>query len=133
VDAGDSAAALPILVVDDNHDAADFLCDLLRSMGCAVSVAYDPAQALQEAARAMPALAILDIGLPGMSGYELAEHMRRLPQGAATVFVALTGYAQQDDRLRSRASGFAGHLVKPVGADELRAMLHKLPAAGARP
>jgi CheY-like chemotaxis protein len=130
---GAGAAALPVLVVDDNRDGADFLADLLRSMGYAVTVAYDPAQALQEAARAMPAVAILDIGLPGMNGYELAEHMRRLPQGAAVVFVALTGYGQHDDKLRSRASGFAGHLVKPVGVDELQAVLLRLTTAGGRP
>ena len=130
---GAGAAALPVLVVDDNRDGADFLADLLRSMGYAVTFAYDPAQALQEAARAMPAVAILDIGLPGMNGYELAEHMRRLPQGAAVVFVALTGYGQHDDKLRSRASGFAGHLVKPVGVDELQAVLLRLTTAGGRP
>ena len=127
--AADAAAAVRqhILVVDDNHDAADFLAELLRAQHHQVSVAYDPAQALQLAAGAMPAVAILDIGLPGMSGYELAGHLRRMPGGAALTCIAVTGYGQEDDKLRSRAAGFAGHLVKPIEMRELEAMLGASP------
>ncbi|MCC6070029.1 ATP-binding protein [Massilia sp. GCM10020059] len=126
--AADAAAVRQhILVVDDNHDAADFLAELLRAQHHQVSVAYDPAQALQLAAGAMPAVAVLDIGLPGMSGYELAGHLRRMPGGGALACIAVTGYGQEDDKLRSRAAGFAGHLVKPIDMRELEALLGASP------
>ena len=118
-----AAARQHILVVDDNRDAADFLAELLSAQGHVVSVAYDPAQALHHAASGMPAVAILDIGLPGMSGYELAGHLRRMPGGAGLACIAVSGYGQEDDKLRSRAAGFAGHLVKPIEMGDLETML----------
>ncbi|MBP1206317.1 signal transduction histidine kinase [Duganella sp. 1411] len=112
-----------VLVVDDNQDAADSLADLLGALGYSASVAYDPAQALAEAARAMPQVAILDIGLPGMDGFELAAHLRRLPRGDGVKLIALSGYGQENDKHRSREAGFAAHLVKPINIAELQATL----------
>ncbi len=116
-------AALRILVVDDNEDAADLLADSLRSLGHHVRVAYDPPQALQEYARAAPDVAILDIGLPGISGYELAERLRQHPQNETPRFIALTGYGQAKDLALSRSAGFEAHLVKPVNLEQLRLIL----------
>ncbi|HEX7987145.1 MAG TPA: ATP-binding protein [Duganella sp.] len=112
-----------VLVVDDNQDAADSLADLLGALGYSASVAYDPAQALAEAGKAMPQVAILDIGLPGMDGFELAAHLRRLPRGDAVKLIALSGYGQENDKHRSREAGFAAHLVKPINIAELQATL----------
>jgi signal transduction histidine kinase len=115
-----------ILVVDDNRDAADTLGDWLGTFGNAVRVTYDPAQALLLAAQEMPDLAILDIGLPGMTGYELAAHIRALPGGHAPALVALTGYGQEHDRERSVAEGFSAHLVKPVDLGHLAQLLETI-------
>jgi len=112
-----------VLVVDDNQDAADSLADLLGALGYSATVAYDPAHAIAEAAKAMPQVAILDIGLPGMDGFELAGHLRRLPCGDALKLIALSGYGQENDKHRSRAAGFAAHLVKPINIAELQTTL----------
>jgi signal transduction histidine kinase len=112
-----------VLVVDDNLDAADSLGDLLGALGYHATVAYDPAQAIAAAGGAMPQVAILDIGLPGMDGFELAGHLRRLPDGAALKLIALSGYGQEHDKSRSRAAGFDAHLVKPVNIAELQSVL----------
>lgn len=117
--AGPGATPRKVLVVDDNVDAADFLAELLTSWGHAVQIAYDPAAALRLCENAPPELAILDIGLPGMDGYQLAAQLRRLPGCASLVCVALTGFGQQADQARSQAAAFAGHLVKPVDAAAL--------------
>jgi len=104
-----------ILLVDDNQDAAELLASLLREAGHEVVVAYDGPTALGAVPAFRPDVALLDIGLPIMDGYDLAAKLRTLlPDGAR--FVALTGYGQEHDRRRSRAAGFAAHLVKPVEA-----------------
>ncbi|MQA41381.1 hybrid sensor histidine kinase/response regulator [Rugamonas aquatica] len=123
-----AAAGARVLVVDDNQDAADSLGELLGALGYHATVAYDPAQAITAvaaagAAGAMPQVAILDIGLPGMDGFELACHLRQLPGGAELKLVALSGYGQEHDKSRSREAGFAAHLVKPVNIAELQAVL----------
>jgi signal transduction histidine kinase/CheY-like chemotaxis protein len=125
-----TAAAAPVagrgtrvLVVDDNQDAADSLGDLLGALGYSAEVAYDPAQAIALASAAMPQVAILDIGLPGMDGFELAGHLRGLPGGAVLKLVALSGYGQENDKTRSREAGFAAHLVKPINITELQVSL----------
>jgi signal transduction histidine kinase/CheY-like chemotaxis protein len=107
-----------ILVVDDNEDAAELLSELLRSVGHEVQIAHDGVEALAVSARFHPEVAILDIGLPVMDGYELARRMREA-QGAAVRLIAVTGYGQESDLRRSRAAGFERHFVKPVHVDEL--------------
>jgi PAS domain S-box-containing protein len=101
-----------VLLVDDNVDGADMLARLLQSSGHRVEVAYDPVTALELAAAFGPEVAILDIGLPVMDGYDLAIRLRERLKDCR--FIALTGYGQDADRGRSRAAGFERHLVKPV-------------------
>jgi len=115
---GTSSVPCRVLVVDDNADAADMIAMLLRSSGHNVVVAHDPAQALRLVNDFEPDVALLDIGLPVMDGYELAEELRRRLKGRCHI-VALTGYGQEADRKRSAASGFDGHLVKPVHGETL--------------
>jgi PAS domain S-box-containing protein len=103
-----------VLVVDDNQDAAESLAEVLRMLGHPVTLAYDPLQALAVAARAIPDVAILDIGLPGMDGYELAVRLRELDREGRCRFIALSGYGQDQDRQRSAQAGFSVHMIKPV-------------------
>ncbi|MQA89961.1 MAG: PAS domain S-box protein [Gemmatimonas sp.] len=111
-----------ILIVDDNDDARKSLCSLLSLLGYQVDGAGDGPSALELAARIDPSIALIDIGLPGMDGYELARRLRRArPDGIR--LVAVTGYGQPSDRARSRAAGFDAHLVKPVDLDTLRPYL----------
>jgi PAS domain S-box-containing protein len=108
-----------ILVVDDNLDAADSMKMLLELHGHEVTLASDANQALQAAISVMPDVFLIDIGLPGMSGHELATELRKLPHGASSRLIALTGFGQPEDRQRSLAAGFDDHLVKPVTLDAL--------------
>jgi len=113
----DVAARLRILVVDDNEDAAEILSELLGRAGHVVRVAHDGPQALELAETLQPDVAILDIGLPVMDGYEVAARLRaRFPE---LNMIALTGYGQKHNRVRSRDAGFTHHLVKPVNIEEL--------------
>jgi signal transduction histidine kinase len=118
-----AGAGVRVLVVDDNQDAADSLAELLGALGYQASVAYDPAQAIAAATASMPQVAILDIGLPGMDGFELAGCLRTLPHGPGLTLIALSGYGQEGDKLRSRTAGFAAHLVKPVNLGDLQTAL----------
>jgi PAS domain S-box-containing protein len=108
---------LRVLVVDDNVDAAEMLARMLRRRGYAVETAHDGPEALAAAPRFAPDVALVDIGLPVMDGYELAGALRA--RATAPVLVAVTGYGQASDRERSAQAGFAAHLVKPVHVDEL--------------
>ena len=119
----DALPAQDILVVDDNQEAADSLAALLRSMGARTAVAYSAEQAIALAADAQPAVGILDIGMPGMDGCDLARHLRNDPAHARMLLIALTGWGQPDDRLRVSAAGFDHHLLKPVDTDEMLALL----------
>ncbi|WP_071325041.1 hybrid sensor histidine kinase/response regulator [Janthinobacterium sp. 1_2014MBL_MicDiv] len=103
-----------VLVVDDNVDAADTLAAVLDMMGHATQVAHDGAQALAMAPHFLPDVIFLDIGLPGMNGYEVARALRQTPAGAAAVLVALTGWGAENDRSQSSAAGFDHHLTKPA-------------------
>jgi CheY-like chemotaxis protein len=115
-----------ILVVDDNEDAADSLSLLLGAMGYDTRAAYDGRSALEAVPEFKPSLVLLDIGMPGMNGYEVARSMRQRPELANTILVALTGWGQNEDRQRSREAGFHHHLVKPVDAAMLRELLRSL-------
>ena len=116
-----TAAAAPrrVLIVDDNVDAAQLLAEVLELSGYQTALAHDGPTALTAALRFAPDIALLDIGLPVMDGYELAAHLRSALGPAAPRIVALTGYGQKHDRERSRAAGFDSHLVKPVDAETL--------------
>jgi PAS domain S-box-containing protein len=108
-----------ILVVDDNVDAAQMVAMLLEVLGHEVVVEYDPLQALASAREHGFDAFILDIGLPGMDGLELARQIRALPGQRGALFIALTGYSQEQDRQASQAAGFHHHFVKPADIDAL--------------
>jgi signal transduction histidine kinase len=110
-----------ILVVDDNEDAAELLATLLERMGHATRIAHDGAGALAVAAAFAPEIAVLDIGLPGMDGYQLAGRLRAA--GRPVRLIALTGYGQASDRERAIAAGFDAHLVKPIAIDALETVI----------
>jgi CheY-like chemotaxis protein len=115
-----SSARQRILVVDDNEDAAELLSELLRSVGHEVVVAYDGPQALEALRRFHADVALLDLGLPGMDGFELARRIRARRNGSVRL-IAVTGYGQEHDRAGTRSAGFDVHLTKPVPvADHMR-------------
>jgi CheY-like chemotaxis protein len=108
-----------VLVVDDNDDAVELLAVMLEQVGYETVVAHDGAEALDAAHTVTPDIVILDIGLPGMSGYEVAARMRADAKLSATALIALTGWGSPDDRRRALAAGFDVHLTKPVTAEDL--------------
>ncbi|MGK6310145.1 hybrid sensor histidine kinase/response regulator [Variovorax sp. DT-64] len=112
-----------ILVVDDNRDAADSLAELLATMGATALAAYGGEEALQLAREHEIDIAVLDIGMPGMDGCELARHLRAGPRGAELKLIALTGWGQQGYRDRIAAAGFDHHLLKPLNLGEFMALL----------
>jgi two-component system, chemotaxis family, CheB/CheR fusion protein len=112
-----------VLVVDDNVDSAESMAMLLQFEGHEVGMAVDGPSALEAARRMRPHVVLLDIGLPGITGYELAQHLRRDASLGRPVLMALTGYGQAEDRARSRAAGFDHHLTKPVNYDTLSALI----------
>jgi PAS domain S-box-containing protein len=122
-DAPQTGRACRVLVVDDNTDAADTLQTLLALAGHEVRTAASGAEALDVLGDFLPDLALLDIGLPGMSGLELARCIRAQPALAGIQLVALTGWGRDEDRERSREAGFDGHMTKPVDIDEVLALL----------
>jgi CheY-like chemotaxis protein len=112
-----------ILIVDDNSDAAESLGVLLRMMGNEVYTAHDGLEAVGEAAAFEPDVALLDIGLPKLNGYEVARRIREQNGGGDIVLVALTGWGQEDDRRRSKEAGFDHHMTKPVEFSTLQRLL----------
>ena len=121
-----------ILVIDDNVDAALLLAELLEVGGYRTLAAHDGPSALAAAQAFHPQLAVVDLGLPVMDGFELARHLRELHTAPTTKLVALTGYGQPQDRAKTAAAGFDAHLVKPVDIAELRAVIERLlPRSGA--
>jgi signal transduction histidine kinase len=115
-----------ILVVDDNRDAADTLALTLRMFDHDVRVIYDPLHALELAESFRPDLVFMDVGMPGMNGYDLARHMRACAWSEGTLLVALTGWGQEEDRRRSREAGFDHHLVKPAEFADIELMCRTL-------
>jgi signal transduction histidine kinase/CheY-like chemotaxis protein len=114
---------LRVLVVEDNVDMARSLTMLLNKAGCEARVVHDGAAALEAANEFRPQVVLLDIGLPGLDGYEVARRLRADPQHSHARLIAISGYGQSQDRQRSQAAGFHHHLVKPVAFDSLLATL----------
>ncbi|MBA2538701.1 MAG: response regulator [Deltaproteobacteria bacterium] len=115
-----------VLVVDDNEDSAEMIGALLETMGHVVEIAHRGDSAVDVARTFAPDVALLDIGLPVLDGYEVASRIREMPNCTATVLVAVTGYGQPEDRVRSRQAGFAQHLVKPIDLEILRSVFAEL-------
>ncbi|HZT02679.1 MAG TPA: response regulator [Steroidobacteraceae bacterium] len=128
--AGASAARLArrILIADDNNDALESLATLLQLSGHEVFTATNGGTALQSAERHRPEVALLDIGMPMLDGYEVAKRIRAQPWGQRITLVALTGWGQDSDRRRSREAGFDSHLVKPLDLETLTDLLARLPS-----
>jgi len=116
---------LSVLVVDDNPDAAESLALLLRAAGHETRVAWNGLDALDAARESRPDVVLLDLGMPCMNGYETAHRFREDPVTRSAVLVAVTGWGSEEDRRRTRAAGFARHLVKPVDPDEVLALLEE--------
>ena len=114
---------LSILVVDDNHDAADSLAQVLEAYGHRVEAAYGGEEAVQRAARGDLQVALVDIGMPTVDGFQVAERISHTPAAKDTLLVAVTGWGEKSDRARSRQAGFAYHLTKPVDFDALATLL----------
>jgi len=119
----DPRAELKVLVVDDNNDSADSLATWLELAGHQVRTAYDGPQALAAAASFLPAVILLDIGMPGMSGYDVARRLRDQPATRGVLLLAMTGWGQDEDRRKSREAGFDDHLVKPLDPQLLKDLL----------
>ncbi len=117
-----------VLVADDNADGADLLATLLRLSGHDVHVAHDGVEALELAARVRPQVALLDIGMPGMSGYEVAERIRGEVWGRQMMLVAVTGWGQEEDKRKAKACGFDHHLTKPMDPLQLESIFAANPA-----
>jgi CheY-like chemotaxis protein len=115
-----------ILVVDDNRDAAESLGVLLEMLGAQVRVAYSGADALETLATYDPTVVLLDIGMPGMDGHEVARRIRAQPRFRDVTLIALTGWGQEEDYRRSRTVGFDHHLIKPADVDALQTLLDSL-------
>jgi signal transduction histidine kinase/ActR/RegA family two-component response regulator len=115
-----------ILVADDNRDAADTLSVILELDGHEVRTAYDGAKALQIAEQFAPQIALLDIGMPNLDGYQTARRIREQPWGSAMLLVALTGWGQEQDRRHATEAGFNCHLVKPVDPQTIGALIEQM-------
>jgi PAS domain S-box-containing protein len=120
-----------ILVVDDNHDAAMTMADMLELLGDEVCTAQDGVEAVSAAETFRPEVILMDVGMPRMNGYDATRRIREQPWGKAITVVALTGWGQDSDRARSKAAGCDGHLVKPVSLTDLEALLEQLSSVGA--
>ncbi len=123
----DSRERRRVLIADDNADAAEMLTIFFEQLGCDVRVVHDGEAAIRAAEDFAPQLAVLDIGMPGLNGYEACRRIRRLPVGAQMCLVALTGWGQEEDRRRSAEAGFDHHFVKPVDTDALAKVVSGLP------
>jgi len=112
-----------VLVVDDNHDTAEGLALVIRSFGYVTKAVYSGEEAVREMAIFLPDMALIDIGLPGIDGYETIARMRQQRPSAEIVGVAVTGRSGDDDERRAYDSGFDSYITKPVGAERLRGLL----------
>jgi two-component system CheB/CheR fusion protein len=116
-----------VLVIEDNDDARNSLEMLLRIDGHDVATAADGERGLSAAATSVPEIAFIDVGLPGVDGYEVARRLRADANGGGAYLVALTGYGQPEDQRRAAAAGFDVHLVKPVDGERLAALIARVP------
>jgi CheY-like chemotaxis protein len=114
-----------VLIVDDCPNAAGSLALVLRRWGYRAAVAYDGPAALAAALSQPPAAVLLDIGVPGVDGYEVARRLRGRPWTAGALLIALTGYGQEEDVCRCRQAGFDLHLLKPIDPEDLRRVLDR--------
>jgi PAS domain S-box-containing protein len=121
-----SGAQRRILVADDNLDSAEVLSMVLEHVGYQVQTAHDGLAAVRAAATFLPEVALLDIGMPGLNGYEAARRIREQPGGWDMVLVAITGWGQDDDKRQAREAGFDHHLTKPVDPAELQKLLESV-------
>jgi len=126
--AGDGAgSAQPkVLIIDDNQDAAESLHALLTDYGFSCASALDGPSGLQAVAAFAPDAVLLDLGLPGVDGYEVARQIRARPGGESHMLIAVTGYGGQRDYEQSSLAGFDAHMVKPVDPDQLLAVLRRI-------
>ncbi|MDB5897685.1 MAG: hypothetical protein JWP41_1287, partial [Ramlibacter sp.] len=108
-----------VLLADDNRDAIDAMAELLRMDGHDVHTAHEGLAALEQALRLRPDVVVLDIGMPGLNGYEVARRIRAEPWGARSYLVAATGWGQENDRRKATDAGFDLHLTKPFDPAEL--------------
>ena len=122
---GQSAKSSRVLIVDDNVDAAQGLARLLKRIGHDVKVAHGGHEAIEVGLAHRPEIVLLDIGLPGMDGYQVAAHLRGVASVKDALIIAVSGYGQEQDRIRSREAGFDHHLVKPVDYDDLLSLLDR--------
>jgi CheY-like chemotaxis protein/anti-sigma regulatory factor (Ser/Thr protein kinase) len=112
-----------VLVIDDNHDAADLLSKLLESFGATVRVAYDGRTGLAAAEDFCPDIVFIDLGMPGLNGFETAHLLREGARGKQLFIAAITGWGQKDDRAQTAAAGFNAHLTKPASVEALKEVL----------
>jgi CheY-like chemotaxis protein len=119
-----------VLIIDDTKDAADSLCALLGDCGLACASALDGPSGLEMVARFAPDAILLDLGLPGLDGYEVARRIRATPDGQRYLLIAITGYGEDRDRGRSSEAGFDAHLVKPVEVEQVLTILRTMGPAG---
>jgi CheY-like chemotaxis protein len=121
-------SATQILIVEDDWDTAESMARLLRIYGDEVAIAGNGLHAIALALRQRPDFVLLDLGLPGMDGYQIAWSLKHEVECKKTVFIAVTGYGQMEDRQRSHAAGIDHHLVKPVDPDVLLGLLARYQA-----
>ena len=112
-----------IVIADDNEDSAQSFAMLLSFSGHEVKIAHDGAEALDAVRNFRPDVAFLDIGMPGLTGYEVAQAVRAEPWGSEVTLIAVTGWGQPDDKQRAHTAGFDRHLVKPIDPDEVDRLL----------
>lgn len=120
-----------ILLADDNRDAAESLATLLELDGHQLAVVHDGPAAIEAFAAIGPQFALLDIGMPGLNGYEVARRIRQSHPDSAAKLVAITGWGRDDDKTRALEAGFDYHLTKPVELERLTEIIQKLPVPGA--
>ena len=128
-DATATAKGCRVLLVDDNEDAAEMMAQSLAALGHHVEMAFDAPEALDLARRYVPDVALLDLGLPVIDGYELASRLRQQDGWQHVRFAALTGYGQPVDRALTAKAGFDVHLVKPIDLRELDRTIRRLPTS----